>query len=143
MSGLEKGIYGLADGVITAILVFEVQLISNKTNGVVITIFTSMALLLVGSYFYNALCEPETIYKKVTTTFGTVSDGSQIANPAYIGGTLRNVYETILSMLPTGQLFLIREKTVAQPVVMCGSSLAVIIASIALGLFLFRKKDIK
>ncbi len=128
---------------ITAILVLEAQLISNKAHGVIATIFTALALLLIGSYFYNALWEPEMTHGGLTISSGGVEFGPEIANPAYIGGALRKVYEAMLYILPTGQHFLITGKEVSQPLVMCGCSLAVMILSTVIGLFLFRKKDIR
>jgi ABC-type transport system involved in multi-copper enzyme maturation permease subunit len=127
----------------TAILVPVAQFITNRSANV-ITIFVAMAVLLLGSYFYNALCEPETYMNGYTINWdGTVDFGEEVANPAYIAGTVRIVYRAILNILPTGQQIWIADETVTQPVLMCMCSLIVIVVCSGIGLWLFRKKDLK
>lgn len=129
---------------IASILVLESQIISNKTLSAVVIIFTALALILVGSYFHNALLEPETtISNVIISADGGIKYGPEIANPAYIGGSLRKVYQAMLCIIPTGQSFLIAEKEVTQPFIMCISSLAVIAVTMLIGVVLFRKKNIK
>lgn len=129
---------------ITAVLVLEAQLITNKATSVVVTIFSAFGMLLLSSYFYNAICEPETTvsYVKILAD-GMVDYGPEIANPAYIGGTLRTVYQVLLHLLPPGQQIWIADETVTHPLFMCICSFIVIIISTVIGLFLFRKKDLK
>jgi ABC-type transport system involved in multi-copper enzyme maturation permease subunit len=127
----------------TAILVPIAQLIKNRSANV-ITIFAAMAVLLLGSCFYNALCEPETYMNGYTINWdGTVEFGEEVANPAYVSGTMRVVYQAILNVLPTGQQIWIADETVTQPVLMGMCSLIVIVVCSGIGLLLFRKKDLK
>jgi ABC-type transport system involved in multi-copper enzyme maturation permease subunit len=127
----------------TAFLVCIAQFITNRSANV-ITVFAAMAILLLGSYFYNALCEPMTYMDGYTIhSDGTVDFGDEITNPAYIAGTLRVVYQTILYILPTGQQIWIADETVTQPLMMGVCSLIVIVVCSGIGLLLFRKKDLK
>jgi hypothetical protein len=127
-----------------SVLTLISQMITNKAINAVVVIFAALALLLFGSYFYNALCEPETYMDgMVINSDGTVEFGDEIANPAYVSGTLRTVYQVILNILPTGQQIWIADEEVTQPVMMCIYSLAVIIVTTVLGVVLFRKKDLK
>jgi ABC-type transport system involved in multi-copper enzyme maturation permease subunit len=127
----------------TAILVPIAQFVTNRSANV-ITIFVAMAVLLLGSVFYNVLCEPETYMDGVTiTSDGTVELGNEVANPAYVSGTLRVVFRAILNVLPTGQQIWISDETVTQPVLMGMCSLLVIVVCSGIGLILFRKKDLK
>lgn len=129
---------------LTAILTVIAQMIANKAYNAVVSILAAIFLLLLASFLYNALCEPETIMDGVTITAeGDVLFGDIIENPAYIGGALRTVYETMLQILPTGQQIWIADETVTQPVLMCAYSLAVTVGMTALGLLGFRKKDLK
>lgn len=129
---------------LTAILTVIAQMIANKAYNAVVSILAAIFLLLLASYFYNALCEPETIMDGVTITAeGEVLFGDIIENPAYIGGTLRTVYEIMLQILPTAQQIWIADETVTQPVLMCAVSLAVIAVMTGIGLLCFRKKDLK
>lgn len=128
---------------ITSLFVLLVQLAANKTNGVIIAILAALIMLLATSYFYNALAEPEMTFSYVTITGNNIEYGPEIANPAYIGGNLRNIYEAILLILPTGQQLLISDKNITNPFFCISCSLAIIIITTALGLLLFTKKDIK
>jgi hypothetical protein len=119
-------------------------MITNKAGNAVAAIFIALALLILGSYFYNALCEPETYMNGMEiNSDGTVIFGDEIANPAYIGGTLRTVYRVILNILPSGQQIWIADETVTHPLFMCICSLLMIVIFTSIGLSLFRKKDIK
>lgn len=128
---------------IASLLVLEAQVISNKTMSAVVTIFTALALIFAGSYFHNALLEPETTISGITISSNGIEYGPEIANPAYIGGNLRKVYQAMMCILPTGQAFLIAEKEVIQPIFMCICSLAVIAVSTLVGVVLFHRKNIK
>lgn len=128
---------------ITSILVLESQLISNKTVAAVVTIFTAIGVLLLASYFYNALQEPEMTFSSVTISADGIVYGDEIHNPAYIGGKLRDVYKAMLYVISSAQVMLIADKDVAYPLAMCACSLAVIVVSTLVGLVLFRKKNIK
>jgi hypothetical protein len=128
---------------LTAVFVSIAQFITNRFANV-ITVFAAMFILMLGSYFYNALCEPETYMNgMVINSAGTVEFGDEITNPAYIGGTLRTVYHVILNILPTGQQIWIADETVTHPVFMCMCSMMIIVVFTGIGFLLFRKKDIK
>jgi hypothetical protein len=128
---------------LTAVFVSIAQIITNRFANVII-VFVAMFILMLGSYFYNALCEPETYMNgMVINSDGTVIFGDEIANPAYIGGTLRTVYRVILNILPSGQQIWIADETVTHPLFMCICSLLMIVIFTSIGLSLFRKKDIK
>jgi ABC-type transport system involved in multi-copper enzyme maturation permease subunit len=128
---------------LTAVFVSIAQFITNRYANV-ITVFVATFILMLGSYFYNALCEPETYMNGMTiNSDGTVEFGDVIANPAYIGGALRTVYQVILNILPTGQQIWIADETVTHPIFMCMCSLMIIVVFTGIGLLLFHKKDIK
>lgn len=128
---------------IASILVLESQIISDKTISAVVGIFTALGLFLAGIYFYNALLEPETTPSNIIISSNGIEYGPEIANPAYIGGSLRKIYQAMLYIIPTGQAFLIAEKEVTKPFVMCICSLAVIAVSTLIGIILFGRKNIK
>lgn len=128
---------------IAAILVLEAQLSSNKTVTAVVTIFTAIGLILLASYFYNALQEPETTFSSVTISMDGIVYGDEIKNPAYIGGKLRDIYKAMLYIIPSGQVLLIADKDVAYPIAMCCCSIGIIALSTIVGIVLFRKKNIK
>lgn len=128
---------------VTSILVLEAQLSSSKTVTAVVTIFTAIGLLLLASYFYNALQEPETTFSSVTISMDGIVYGDEIKNPAYISGKLRDIYKAMLYIIPSAQVMLIADKDVAYPLAMCCCSIGVIALSTLVGIVLFRKKNIK
>ena len=147
------GLYGLAEYLViglfsvlalAAIFVFIGQLCSNKAITAVLSILAAIVLLLMASMLYNSLCEPETTTSGITISAGgTLDFGEEIANPAYVGGARRVVYQALLNILPMGQAIWIADETVAQPILMIALSVAVIAVLTACGLILFRKKDLK
>lgn len=128
----------------TAIMVLISQLITNKAINAVTAVFAAIVLLILASYFYNALCEPETIMSEVRITAEEgVEFGDEKINPAYVKGVMRPVYETILNLLPTGQQIWIADETVDYPVIMILASLVVTFFTSGIGYLFFRKKDLK
>ena len=129
---------------LTALLVPVCHLIANKATCAVVSIFTDFGILLAGSYFYNALCEPEMVQEYITISQEEgVVFGDLVPNPAYIGGRLRTVYQWMLNLLPSGQQIWVADEPVTEPVKMCLWSLAVIAAATGIGLALFRRKELK
>lgn len=129
---------------VTSIMSVLSQLITRKAVGAVTAIFAALALIIIASYFYNALCEPETTVEYIQISEeGGVEFGDEVPNPAYIGGKLRTVYEVILRILPTGQQVLLADEPLEQPALMIAFSLALTIAVSIIGYLFFRKKDLR
>ncbi len=129
---------------ITSIMSVISQLITRKAVTAVTAIFAALALILLGSYFYNMLCEPETTVDFVHISVdGGVEVGPEVPNPAYIGGALRTVYEAIVRVLPAGQQILLTNEPLEQPALMIGYSLAVTVVVSVIGYLFFRKKDLR
>ncbi len=129
---------------VTSIMSVISQLITRKAVTAVTAIFAALVLLILASYFYNALCEPETVVEAIyLSEEGAWGYGDEVPNRAYIGGLLRPVYEVILRVLPTGQQILLADEPLSQPALMIGVSLAVTIVVSVIGYLFFRKKDLK
>ena len=64
-------------------------------------------------------------------------------NPDYIGGNLRNAYEFVLDLLPTGQGILMTNVEIARPLRMGLCSVTITVIMTLCGLILFDKKDLK
>ncbi len=128
---------------ITSVMSVISQLITRKAVTAVTAIFAALALLLLASYFYNALCQPETNVELVNIAEDGSMEFNEVPNPAYIAGVLRPVYEAILRVLPTGQQILLADEPLSQPALMIGYSLAVTIVVSVIGYLFFRKKDLR
>lgn len=130
--------------VLNAVFTLIGQLSSNKAATAVVSILAALVLLLAASMLYNALCEPETTYSGITISAeGGLGLGEEIPNPAYVGGTMRIVYQVLLNILPTGQAIWIADGEVTQPIGMIVSSVAAIVVLTICGFALFRRKDLK
>ena len=127
---------------LAAILTLLGMLLPNRAVAAVLAILLMLGLLLLGSYFYNALCEPEYFSGMVMTTNGFEAGEAQL-NPNYISGTLRTVYQFAVDALPTGQSILLANQELARPVLSLCASVCLVLLSSAAGLLAFRRKDLK
>ena len=129
----------------SAINTFIAMLSSNKTTTVLISLALAFGLLLCASTIYNALEAPETINSMAGISISGVAApvGEAVPNPSYIGGTMRAIFQILLNVLPTGQSVNVAFLKVEQPYIMILSSVAVTVGITALGIVLFRKKDLK
>lgn len=119
-----------------------IGMLNDRRSATVITISLWLALLLVSSFFENALYEPE-----FSTGVIMTMDGMQMANPEpnpyYVSGLRRAVYEFIVDFLPTGQSSSLQNIKLDHPVRMLLSSVFITASATLGGLALFERKDLK
>ncbi len=149
---LENGVPGLVEPLLLSLGVMAAfsaiytvigNLSSSKANTVVICFSVYIAMTLTASLLYDRLCEPE-----MTGGYNMLLDGKIVPveltpNPLYIPAPLRNVCQIILELLPTGQATLINNMDVIHPVRQFVLSLTVTSVTMLVGMFFFRKKDLK
>lgn len=128
-----------------AIYTFIAMLSSSKTMTVLVSLGLTIGLLLCASLLYNALESPETIntLSGISISGMEAPVGETVANPSYIGGTLRLICNLLLDVLPTGQSVNLAFLKMQRPVTMMLSSVAVTVGVTALGIALFLRKDLK
>lgn len=127
---------------LAAILTVVGMLTEKKSSAAVASILLVLGLLLVSTWLYSRLQEPEMESGLIITAAG-MEWGEPTPNLRYVGGLLRQVFEGILNVLPTGQMVLLADMAVAHPVRDIIASAAVTAAAVLTGLALFRKKDLK
>lgn len=125
-----------------AIVAFVGMLISGRATSVAISILIFFLFLIASSVIITQLEEPEMcIYMEMT------ADGMQmvgpVANPQYVGGAKRVVYECIANTLPSGQAIMLSNLELEHPVFDLVVSAFLAVAVSAVGLMAFNKKDIK
>ena len=122
-------------------------LISSRALSVAACLLTSIVLMSFSQKIFSALEQPEHILSQyVFTENGATllkNAGEGPLNPDYVDGGQRTVFQFINDLLPTGQAFQIANLTVERPWLLLGCSLALVLLTTGLGLFLFRKKDVK
>ncbi len=118
------------------------MLTEKKSTAAVAAILLVLGLLLLSTWLYSRLLEPEMESGLIITTAG-MEWGDPTPNPLYVSGTLRQVFQLLLNILPTGQAVLLSELAAAHPVWDLAASAAVTVVSTLVGIALFRKKDLK
>ncbi len=125
-----------------AILTLFAMLITNRAVSGVTAILAAFALLLLSSYLYNALCEPELLSAAIMTETG-YEVGEPMPNPNYIGGTLRAAYRFLSEALPSGQAILLANQELTRPDLSLCASLCTALLMTGAGIAVFRRKDLK
>lgn len=117
----------------------------NKAMTAVITILSVCLLFVVSVYISAKLNEPET-YPEISALAddGTVISTKEVPNPGYVRGTQRQIYEFLDEFLPTGQsVILTRGDTEAATPLLPVYSAGITAVAAGIGIFIFRKRDIK
>lgn len=118
------------------------MLSTNKAVTAVLCILLCLGVILSGSMFYNALCEPE-MSSGVMITADGMQMGEPTPNPNYVSGMKRIVYEFLADFIPTGQGIQMADLAVAHPARMMLSSAFIVIMVTLCGAFIFKHKDLK
>ncbi len=136
------GLIALFALALSAIFTFVGMAFSGKATSAVCSMLLYLGLLVWASMVYNSLCQPEMSSGIIMTAEGMrMSEPSP--NPDYIGGNLRNAYEFVLDLLPTGQGILMTNVEIARPLRMGLCSVTITVIMTLCGLILFDKKDLK
>ena len=121
------------------------MLCQNKAMTAVITILSVCLLFAASVYISAKLNEPET-YPEISAFAGdgSVIDARDVPNPGYVRGTQRQIYEFLDEFLPTGQsVILTRGDKDASFLLMSAYSAGITAVAAGMGIFIFRKRDIK
>lgn len=125
-----------------AIVAFIGMLISGRASSVAISILIFFVFLIAASAIILQLDEPEMFSYMEMTAEGMQLVGP-VANPQYVGGAKRVVYECIANTLPSGQAIMLSNMELEHPVFDLVVSAFLAVAVSAVGLMAFNKKDIK
>lgn len=120
-----------------------IGMLNDRRSASVITISMWLILLLVSSFFENALHEPEFSNPIMMIRDGVQMMGEPTPNPYYISGIQRTVYEFVVDFLPTGQSSSLQNINLGHPIRMLLSSAGITAAFTLGGLALFERKDLK
>ena len=121
------------------------MLCQNKAMTAVITILSVCLFFAASVYISAKLNEPET-YPEISAFAddGSVIDARDVPNPGYVRGTQRQIYEFLDEFLPTGQsVILTRGDKDASFLLMSAYSAGITAVAAGIGIFIFRKRDIK
>lgn len=130
---------------LAAIFTLVSMLNQSKALSAVICILGLFALLMVGSLINNKLSQPEYYEEYVyidPETKELVIEPS-VANPYYLRGTQRRIYEFLNDFLPGSQIIRLSSMDTPDPEVPAMYSGIIAVAATGFGIFFFRKEDIK
>lgn len=129
----------------TAIMVLISMVINSKAGASVSVIIITMIMFFSSIAIQNRLESPEYYegYSYVDEETGTIIEMPAEKNPSYLDGTKRKVYQAVYDIMPTSHIY---EYTIIcneNPGKHLGYDGIILIAATALGIILFRKKDLK
>lgn len=114
----------------------------RKSASAVACVLGIFLLLLAAVYLRSRLLSPEYLNGSWNTK-GEFIPGEQAPNPQYLGGAQRAVFEVLYALLPTSQAIELASRQAQDPYRMALYSAAVVVLSTGIGVFLFRRKDLK
>lgn len=120
------------------------MLIPSKSAGSVISIILFFLMLIAATYIFSRLDQKEFITPGYTITVdGVLQPMDPIANPHYLQGIKRDIYEFFRDLLPTSQGSMLMAWEVARPLVQAACSLGLLILTTISGTYHFNRKDLK
>ncbi len=125
-----------------AIFTLVSMLVSNRAFSVVLCIVILGVMLLAAMVFAGRLQEPEFTSGYTLSVDGVLAPADPEPNPLYVAGSTRQIFQFMLDFLPAGQLVSLWELNIVHPWQMVLYSLVITAAVTALGVIVFRKKDI-
>ncbi len=113
----------------------------NKAITAVVCILLAFLLLFAGAQLYKMLNEPETNMGLITTENG--QEYQEIPNPNYLEDGKREVVQFLYDFVPGGQALQCVSLEANNIAVLPVYSLIIIILTTGIGMFFFRKKELK
>lgn len=149
---LERGFWGILETLLiligvmasyAAIFTLIGTLCTNKALTVVLSLSIYLIMIMVASALHDRLSCPELTGGMTVTANWEFVEFPMEPNPLYLSGTVREVCQAILELLPAGQANLVNANDVIHPVrQLCFSGIVTVLTLIG-GMAAFRKKDIK
>lgn len=121
---------------------FLSMLITKKSASAIICLLTFFGLLVLAIIVQGKLDAPEYV-SDYSLTVGGVPQLVERLNPKYLQPAARKVYQFFSDFPPTGQSVALTTYRVVHPYLMIAYSAIISVATTVLGIFAFRKKDLK
>lgn len=135
-------IYAMAAIAYASIYNLIAMLCSNKAYTAIINVVLSFGLLFASIYLQQRLSAQEMIDQGVLGESGGIVFET-VENPSYLTGTAREIHQFFFDLLPSGQAMQVVCVEVIHPYRLLLYSAIVIIVCNAIGVWFFKKKDLK
>lgn len=128
----------------TALLTLTAMICQNRAITAVINILSVFFLLMASLMISSYLNQPEMYeaYSYIDES-GELINVEAEPNPNYPRGATREVYEFLNDFLPSGQVMQFNMSTPEDPGLLCLCSGTILLVSTGLGIYIFKKKNIK
>ncbi len=114
---------------------------SSKSTSAVMCILIAFGIFFVSISIFSKLSESQFIEQTVSRNSETILE--IVKNPYYLSGVKREIYTSILDLLPSGQAMRIVNQSIHNHGRMVLYSIVVIVVTSIIGITLFSRKDIK
>ena len=129
--------------VFTSIYTTITILLQNKAASVICCMLICLILFGTSLYIAGALNEPQMMLAPVTVTVDGMESTDMTANPQYVDGALRSVYEFLAKALPFGQVIRLTNHETDHLTLMAACDVVISVLSVLIGMLCFCKKDMK
>ncbi len=126
----------------SALFTMIAMVCSSKAAVAIISILLILAMFLISTYLFSALEEPE-FYNNYYLDASQTMQTEYAANPNYVSGWRRNVFEFMTDFLPTGQVIQYCSASVLHLWQLPLYALLIAAGTTVFGVLVFRRKDIK
>lgn len=123
----------------TAIFTTVSMLCQNKAATAIALLIVTFGLLIMAVTIYQLLAAPE-FYEMFNTE---TMQMETVRNMDYLTGTKRKIYQFLMDFVPTGQGYLVAAANSSHPALLGVYSAVTAIAAGVVGIFGFRRKDLK
>lgn len=130
-------------GAFSGIFTLIAMLNRRKAVSAMISVLLAFALLFAASYMANRMSEPKYWGGTIVMADGTVRQEEETKNTRYLEGTKRQVYEFCFDLCPGGQQLQLAQGGWQHPWRLMGYSAGIMVVVTAIGVIVFRRKDLK
>ncbi|MCM1225022.1 MAG: ABC transporter permease [Lachnospiraceae bacterium] len=125
----------------SSIFTFTAMMISNKAITAIVSIMLSFGMMIVALTCFNILDAPEFVPQASYVNGET--EVEEIPNPKYPSEEKKKVCQTLLDIIPAGQMFQLAGRSVPDLKVLPLYSLGEVIVFAGAGILLFKRKELK
>lgn len=128
---------------LTSLYTMLAMLIANRTVSAVVALVLSFVLLLSGSYLYSYLNYPPTYTQMTYNPVSEEWEEKEAPYPFYLEGTKRDMFQLLCDVSPGGQIMQCNAWDAPNLPLLPVYSAALTVVTTGVGLWLFRRKDLK
>ncbi len=115
----------------------------NKMAVGIVSLLLALLMLVCGIFAFSKLTTPEYIDMVEIDESGEITDEYEIPNPSYPRGVWRKIYQSVLDVLPGGQLLMVANGDTSRAWIQTLYDGVIMLVTTAAGVLVFRREDLK